>query len=195
MLKNKVVKFMADSNVIEKDECEIYLFGCQLIEELVISFAVFTVISLLFHQFTETLIFVVAFSLIRRYAGGYHADNFITCLVISCAIIVLFNVCMTIAIDSVFAFRYGIMLISASVIVFISPVDNPNKKLSQDERKVYRKYTISFLFFEAIIVLVLECFSLYKYEICIMYSWFVLFISLIFGIVKNTNRTIKNKLI
>lgn len=192
MLKSKIVQFMVESNVIEKDECEIYLFGCQLIEELVISFAIFTAISLLFHQFTETLIFVVAFSLIRRYAGGFHADKFSTCLVISCAIIMLFNVCMTVAMDHLVVFRFEIMLISVSAIVFISPVDSANKKLSHGERRVYRKYTISFLFFEAVIILMLECFSLYKYEICIIYSWFVLFISLIFGIVKNSNRTIKN---
>ena len=44
-LKNKLVQSMAENNIIEQDEIDVYRFGVQLLSETVLSFAIFLICS------------------------------------------------------------------------------------------------------------------------------------------------------
>ena len=55
-LKDKLVQSMADNNVIEQDEIDIYRFGVQLLSETVFSFAIFLIIAAFFGSIVEFIV-------------------------------------------------------------------------------------------------------------------------------------------
>lgn len=138
---------MADNNVIEQDEIDIYRFGVQLLSETVFSFAIFLIIAAFFGSIVEFIIFITAFALLRQYAGGFHADKFISCLLISCCVITAF--CIGIHIPDQAIYIIGSLAgVSLIIILFFAPVDSKHKRISDLDRTKYRKKLIVILIFE-----------------------------------------------
>ena len=94
----------------------------------------------IFQVFFQSIIFLVCFIVLRKYAGGYHADTQNRCYVISTVIIAV----------ALLAIRYMsdgsdneifILLQSLNFILlyFLVPVDNKNHRLEQWEKEKYGK--------------------------------------------------------
>ena len=182
-LKDKLVHTMAENNVIEQDEIEVYRFGMQLLSETVISFVIFLIIAALFGSMSEVIIFTTAFALLRQYAGGGHADKFISCLLVSCGIIIVF--CIIINHSDVLVYFIGALaMISLIVILWLSPVDSKYKPISNSDKKKYRKKLVVILFMEIIITAVIMLYSLH-FALCVLFSWVVLSLLLIIGQIQN----------
>lgn len=174
---------MAKNGIIEQDEIDVYRFGVQLLSETVLSFAIFLIIAALFGSIIEFIIFTAAFALLRQYAGGYHADKFISCLLISSCIITAF--CAAIHLPDMAIYVVGVLsLISLSVILLLSPVDSKYKPVPDSDKKKYRKKLILFLFAEIVSVSVIMPYSIH-FSMCILLSWMVLSGLLIAGKIKS----------
>ena len=110
-------------------------------------------IGLLFGMLIESIIFLVSFSLIRTYAGGYHASSAIRCYIFS-----MFVVIFVLFIQKfflVYDITYLAALTLASLIIFMfAPQEDCNKPLDEIEQKTYKKYTYRYLIIEIIVVLI-----------------------------------------
>ena len=93
----------------------------------------------------------MVFLLIRKYAGGYHASTEARCEIFSTLSIVG---SITVAkLSEIYDFKIALLVISAvsAVCIFIfSPLDTPEKPLSQKEFNYFRK--ISWMILLAIII-------------------------------------------
>ena len=182
MFSRKLAESMAKNHVIEQDEVDLYCFGIQIVTETLFSFMVFLVIALFFHCVIETMIFMLAFALLRQYAGGFHADKFISCLLISCGIVTAF--CMIIHLPNWIAYWIGALATISLIVIFcLSPVDSKYKPISNSEKKTYKKKLRIVLLAEIIITAVIMLYSLY-FAMCIVFSWITLAGLLVVGKVK-----------
>lgn len=184
MLRDKIVAYMVEANIIKENERKVYCFGLQLIEEMVFSFCIFLIIGILFGNVLETIVFFGAFAVLRQYAGGFHAKNFISCLAISCCIITTLNLLLTFFTD----FTWVIILcvvVGLPAIFVLSPVDSVYKYINKDEVKKYRRRSAIILLIELGIMLLLVLTSKYSMAFCVSYAWFVLSALLILGKYKN----------
>ncbi len=182
-LKDKLVQSMADNNVIEQDEIDIYRFGVQLLSETVLSFAIFLIIAAFLGSIVEFIIFITAFALLRQYAGGFHADKFISCLLISCCVITAF--CIAVHIPDQAVYVIGVLaVISLIIILLLAPVDSKHKRITETDRTKYRKKLIIILIFEIIASGIIMLYSEH-FAVCICFSWIVLSVLLIIGKIKN----------
>ena len=182
-LESKLVQSMEENNVIEQDEIDVYRFGVQLLSETVLSFVIFMIIAALFGSISEFIIFTVAFALLRQYAGGFHADKFISCLFVSCGIVTAFCIAIHIPDRSIYVIG-TLAVISLILILLLSPVDSKYKPVSDSEKRKYRKNLILFLVIEIAAAGIIVLYSIH-FAMCIFFSWLVLAGLLFIGKIKN----------
>lgn len=76
-------RILLKTNVIEKEQLEIYVYGFQVLySNLFIGFSTF-VWSVLLQTKMEWLIFISYFFILRLFVGGYHSPTFRKCFVLS----------------------------------------------------------------------------------------------------------------
>ena len=138
-------KLIARGNVSESER-ELYIYGFFMFLSHLMYLVLACVFGLVFGCFLESIIFYIAFQLIRRYAGGYHADKEIKCEIFS-ALSVIASVAI-IKLTKVYSFGsalLGTALLCAVLIFVFCPLDTPEKPLSDKEFKYFRKISWTIL--------------------------------------------------
>ena len=64
---SKIVARMMMANLISKNDAEEYIYGVQILLEKIISYATILLLALILNRLLEIILFVVSFSLIRKY--------------------------------------------------------------------------------------------------------------------------------
>ena len=124
----------------KEEKEEIIRYGLERIKSTCIMTLVTLLLGCIFQVFFQSIIFLVCFIVLRKYAGGYHADTQNRCYVISTVIFAV----------ALLAIRYMsdgndneifILLQSVNFILlyFLVPVDNKNHRLEQWEKEKYGK--------------------------------------------------------
>ena len=120
----------------KEEKEEIIRYGLDRIKSICTMTFVTLLMGCIFQVFFQSIIFLVCFIALRKYAGGYHADTQNRCYVISTAIIAV----------ALLAIRYMsdgsdneifILLQSLNFILlyFLVPVDNKNHRLEYWEKE------------------------------------------------------------
>lgn len=141
-LANIIADFFISKEWAEKDDREIYQYGSEVIIATSLNVFIVVVCGLLFHELKYISIFYIAFLLLRRYCGGYHAETHLKCNTIFTAnviivLIIIKNVDL-IQIDFVIL----AMLVSSFIVWTLSPIINKNKPLTEEETKKYRRISL-----------------------------------------------------
>lgn len=125
---------------ITEDERELYIYGLFMLISQLLYLVLACIFGLLFQCFIESIAFYVAFQVIRRYAGGYHAATETRCEILSTlSIIASIGI---IKLSKIYDFKtilLFITLVSVVLIFFLCPLDTPEKPLSEKEFKYFRK--------------------------------------------------------
>lgn len=131
-----IVSWLLTHNIIDLDECNIFIYGLEIILLNGSLLMVFSVISILNHQLTCLWCYILFFIPLRIFSGGYHAKSSTICFI--CSIIIY---CISIAIILLFPFLYQIrfwkMIGTISIIIIsrISPLINGNHFLNDNQKK------------------------------------------------------------
>lgn len=131
----------------------------------------------------QSVIFWFCLSILRKYAGGYHADTENRCYVISFIVVAVSLMCVK---QINVSWMLGIVLqtISLLVILVLAPVENKNHILDEDEKKQYATRTrgIEMLLYFTYIFL---CFINRESAVAVGMANIAVAVSLLFGCVKN----------
>lgn len=150
-VSSKIVSVLASRSVINKDDAELYDYGFFILLSQLLYFIIALATGIILKIIPQSVIFYLVFLLIRKYAGGYHASTEARCEIFSTLSIVG---SITVAkLSEIYDFKIVLLVISAvsAVCIFIfSPLDTPEKPLSQKEFNYFRK--ISWLILLAIII-------------------------------------------
>lgn len=153
MFLDKIMDFITRNRRIGNEEAEIVRYG---LEMTVLKFTFFVAalfISLLMDSFWQFIIFILLFSVLRSYAGGYHAKTRIWCFLQSMLLII--TAIMIINITQKFTYiiiPLSLIALAASAAIWrLAPVDTKNKRLNFDEKVSLRKKTRITLAVEIII--------------------------------------------
>lgn len=156
---NKLSKFLTEklfvNGAISEDEQELYIYGLFILFSQLMYLAIACLIGLMLGCFVESIIFYIAFQIIRRYAGGYHASTETRCEILSTLSILICII--LIKLSKAYDAQTLFLIISAISSVFIfalSPLDTPAKPLSKKEFKFFRKISCITLFAINVVVAV-----------------------------------------
>lgn len=156
MFLDKIMDFINHNRKIDDEEAEIVRYGLEMAALKITFFAAALAVNLLMNSFLQFIIFISLFSVLRSYAGGYHAKTRIRCFIQSMLLIIaaVMIINITQKITYIIIPLSLIALAAGAVIWRIAPVDTKNKRLDFDEKVHLRKKTRITLAVEIIIGIV-----------------------------------------
>lgn len=140
-IARKITDFLVCRNCIKEEEKEICQYGYEILLSTFLGYTIVLLLSLLFGNLIEGLVFLFVFVLTRMYTGGYHAKTYLTC-----------NICLActylLYMGMVYILKYShgsniLLLLMLTVYclctIWFTPIENPNKVLTEKKKKKVRK--------------------------------------------------------
>lgn len=157
----KISSFLCENNIVEKDKQELYTYALEIFLSSTLHIFTTLFIGFICGMPLESLTMYLVFSLVRRYAGGFHAKTPLRCYLTSVAAIILMLILIKVFTklenDMVF---YVTLTISNLTIWIASPIESTNKKLSYKEKKVFKAVSIALsCIITALAVMIYEIFA------------------------------------
>lgn len=170
--------------IINAEEKEIYSYGFKQGLLLLVNMITIIIIGFFFNMIWYSLIFMIAYSNLRVYAGGYHAGTPFRCYLFSVVMIsAILWLIKSISWNGTILFI--IATVSCIVILLMAPVEDANKPLDQEEKRIFKKRTNIKLSFTIGFALFFWFIGAKQVSIGIVMGIFAIFIMLIFGEIKN----------
>lgn len=136
---SKIVEWLINHDAIESGDKELYEYALYSLWLLVTPLFLAIIVGMCFGGVKEGIIIVMPFMLIRKFSGGYHAKHLWMCLTSST---LLLSLCVWISSYLKYDWKLaGIMAIAGIGLGYLSPIDHENKRLSNEEKKLYKKVT------------------------------------------------------
>lgn len=157
-MKNKLYDYILKNNIdLDYDVYEYAL----LILKRYLTVLLFTLpVSFLMNILVETLIYLVIFSILRKYLGGFHLKNNWACLIFSVISSVLLPY-LAVSLRRINPIiSYFILLLDLFLTKRLAPIDHVNKQISKNEYQIYKKKALSVEKVYILIFFITDCFHL-----------------------------------
>ena len=188
---NKIVEALVNkqsqNEIITDEDEQIYRYGYILLCEVVLNLAIALVIGFLFSKTKEIMFFLCVYIPLRSFCGGWHADKIWKCTIISNAILLLQVYCIENIIN--FISSEGMLIIcflNMICVFFIAPIETEKKKISHDERLVYRKKIKVILVLHLITILATILLDNKQFAFSIMFAYITQSVMLLLELVKKS---------
>jgi len=156
----KITANLVENKVINEADSEVYSFGLKNGFIILLNLVITLLIGFILRMPLESLLFLLVFIPLRSCAGGIHASNNVRCMILSVIAVVL----LLITANFIVAVMTASIIVAAAtvcalVIYLLSPVQDANKPLDDEEIKLYRKRTLKVLCVEFGLLLILLFFG------------------------------------
>lgn len=179
-----LVEKMLVLQVIQKNDADLYKYGIIQGFLLILNFGTLFIISAFIGMKWECFIFIVSYSLLRAYAGGYHTRTPLRCYIFSVFMIIA-AVCL-IKLWILKSTGYILAsLLCGGLIFWLAPIEDSNKPLDSEETKFFRKKARANLCMLEALIYILWLFNMHTVSICIVVAMEILSIMLLVGAFKN----------
>lgn len=184
----KLTEYLTNSfsreGIISEEDKEIVQFGLESLLGNLLGIVLILTIGICFGHVWEAIFLWIFWFLLRKNAGGFHAETKIGCLLISTVILILSFLMFTLfRLGKTF---YGMCVFFNSWIIWLmAPVDNSKKQLELIEYKVYQNRSRIILIAEDIIWGVGAYLKIEVMMRSVAMALFIVSISLVLGKIKN----------
>ncbi len=139
-MSGKIADWLIRQKVISTDERELYAYAVHCLFSLLYPIVFSVIIGAFFGMSIEAVAMIMSFIAVRKFSGGYHADSFYKCLIIS-SIVIMTMLQISNYINNNLLFN--VIYIASSILLMIfSPIDSANKRLDNDDKRFCKKITI-----------------------------------------------------
>lgn len=139
-ISSRIAKNWVEKSIIPEEDYELYHYGLFVLFSDIFLFSFSFILGMIFHIVLSSVVFFIAFFVIRRFAGGFHAKTELHCQIFSLSFLFL----------SIAAIKYTMLNVNYQILVIInlictillpltSPADTPQKQLSNMEKKKFKK--------------------------------------------------------
>ena len=119
--------YLSREQMIEKDEADIYQYGLEIFMDGVLETLLLVVLGILWGRFWQSICFIVSFTVLRSFTGGYHAATKVRCAGATVGLYIL-NLTAAGELNSHF-----------TIIWWLAPVPHANKPLDGEQVVMNRK--------------------------------------------------------
>jgi len=170
--------------IIKAEDKELYSYGLYQGIVHLLNFLVILLIGFVLQMLWQSMIFTLCYSILRSYAGGYHARTQGKCFILSVLMVTSVLVLLMI-IPSSTVLILTLLGISYCLLLSLAPVEDENKPLDDMEFTIFRKKAIvissSLVVFSTILLLT----SQKDIALVVATSVTVASIMVVIGLVKN----------
>ena len=147
----RIVETIKKYRIITEEDQDIYQYGMELLTSTFINLLLIITIGVIFDKLPQTILFLLEYCFVKRYAGGYHASTHARC-------ILTFSVLYTVMLLGFRVFQvyrvtlniFVIGIISIISVLILAPVEDKNKPLEQEEIELYSFRSKRILLFEVV---------------------------------------------
>lgn len=120
---------------------DLYKYGITILFDYLIYLSITFIFSLFFNTTNIAFLFILFYSILRKYYGGFHFNSKRLCIISSISLTVLISFfSKSISIHNILFFiTYLLQLLFT---IFFIPIDHKNKRLNDVEKKYYKKKSI-----------------------------------------------------
>lgn len=177
-MTNMLTNFIIQHSDVKREDADIIAFGVKYGLITLAEILGMVVISFLMRELIPGAVILIAFISIRVYAGGYHAKTLPRCVVMSTILFTLIIIgykmlYLPIIVKELIALFLGVL------ILIFSPVENDNRRLSENEKKVFKNRALLFYSISLIIFMLIK-----KLSNILVWAYLMILVVLIGGIVK-----------
>lgn len=177
---------MIERRMISEEERELYLYGIQLLSEKLLGLCSILLICALTGRLMQGAVFYITYSLLRKYAGGFHASKFITCYLSSCLVVFL---CVMLSFLPYSQISSLVLLtVSVPVVFILVPAEHSARPLEECEKIRYRKLARIVILCELCVFSVM--YMLRLYSLCFSMGCALLLLSVLLLVQTIHNRKI-----
>lgn len=131
-MKKKLIIWLIDKKAISEEDAELYEYALDSLMFMFFPLMIFIVLGIAMGDVLCCFFIMGTFLTIRRYAGGFHAESPVVCLVASTIILLTSYFVPRVMPETVTLIPVSV---AAAVIVgLVSPIENKNKLLTADEK-------------------------------------------------------------
>jgi len=145
--------FYVNSIIKEKEDIEVYAYGLEILISSLSSILAVLLIGIFCNQLIGSILFFLAFIPLRTYSGGYHAKTHAMCFVILIVVYIINLISISYIADSIIVNAILMSMMFSSVVIYtLAPIDDKNKRLSEMQKKKYRRIALYILIAQIVIV-------------------------------------------
>lgn len=150
----KIVSQMEIQKIISKSNREYYEYALISMVENTVTVGTMLLLGLLFRHFLHTVCFLVFFLSLRKRTGGFHADKFWQCYLITVVTYIAVIQIVPVLCETP-AVLYGLLLFAIFLICVMGTINHPNMDMDQGELRESKKAARLLVLMEALIISVL----------------------------------------
>ena len=133
-----IAEILEQQNKFTAEDKEIYRYGIQQGLNLALNILTTIIIGCLCGMLYPSILFLLSYMPLRSFCGGYHAKTHLRCYIYSVIMITCILLVTKYFTFSTLVYEF-LTWISFIVILLLAPVEDQNKTLDSDEKKVFRK--------------------------------------------------------
>lgn len=118
---------------------EIYVYGFELLLSSLIETGAIILIGCLFGKFLETILFLLSFSSIRFFSGGYHAKSYLRCFIVTLIsyflILLMTDTLSYLSPNYIALIAFAIIIYSLILFIKICPVRSNGKTIFNPKKQ------------------------------------------------------------
>ena len=183
-LSHRIGNNLVRSGIVKEEDAEIYIYGINQIFISVLNVSSALIIGWIFGVLFEIAVFMAAYIPLRSFAGGYHAKTPLRCYFFSVIMLIVVSICIKYLFVADLLY-YAVLTTAVLVVTLFSPVEDKNKPLNKTEHKIYKSRVIFITVLEFAIYQVFKFAGLNNLFITVIYSFVVVSLMLITGMIKN----------
>lgn len=181
----KITDKLEENGTVSRPDRELYEYGLRQMLSTLLNAATALLIGMAMGMTGHAVIFIAAYIPVRIYAGGFHASTPKKCWAVSAVMLAAALFAVKYIPERYFWTISALSLAACACIIWLSPVEDANKPLDDEENRVYRTRTISLLSVEIVLVGALIFLNFRKIAMTIEIVWLTLNAMLIIGKIKN----------
>lgn len=186
-MSKRISSFFILKNIVKEEDKEVYEYSFEILLSSILNFTAVIVLAIFTRKIMEAILFVMGFVPLRTLAGGYHAKNHFRCFLILLFTYSLFLLTVFF-IPVKFIVTTTILLILSSILLIflLSPVEDHNKPLTEEESKKFkRKSRISILVYSLIVFGLSFLFTNKIFGFSLAFGIFSVSFSLLASVIRN----------
>lgn len=149
-------KWLLQTGAISASDVELYEYGIYSFLFTMCPLGLVLIISFFLNMVAESILLIIPFILVRKFCGGFHFRSPVLCGIVSTAVLTAFLLGVRLVIDkSAFGWWALVLLLSVVQIAVFTPIDSEGRRLTQNEKKVFKKIAIGLSIIIAIVCAVL----------------------------------------
>lgn len=181
----RMTDFLLEREIVRKEDREIYLYGFEAMLSTIVNIVLTLTAGLVSGLFSETLIFMISFAVLRVYSGGYHAKTHTGCI-LTFAGIYAFSMAAAVLLPQQYAALVSIAAGAFSLVYILinAPIEHKNRPFVDDEYRNFRRICRMVAVLEAFLITILLVFFVQFSKTALVISLAMLGVTFILALAK-----------